>query len=336
MSLPPRAVTQARRALRDALSDIPPGHTVAVACSGGADSLAVASELVFVARKIGWRTAALIVDHGMQEGSAEVTHRAALTCERLGVDSVQTARISVAGAGGPEAAARTGRYQALSDMANEIGATTVLLGHTIDDQAETVLLGLARGSGTKSLAGMRPHIGLFRRPFLGLTRLDTEAICANAGIDFWVDPTNLHSHDGPLRSQVRGRVLPLIDQVLGPKIVNTLARTAQQLQDDTDVLDSLAQDLFERAHDPGNLTEVTLSVEVLKNAPRALRTRVLRIAAIAAGAPAGTLNFRHIEEVERLIMHWHGQQPINLPGAYQAARVAGTIAFRAPNLDSER
>lgn len=364
MSLPPRAVTSARLALRDTLSDLAPGSTIAVACSGGADSLAVACELVFVARKEGWRTAALLVDHGMQDGSAEVTHNAARTCERLGVDIIRTARIDVAtgnGSGGPEAAARTGRYAALTNMAEEIGAAAVLLGHTIDDQAETVLLGLARGSGTKSLAGMRPQIGLFRRPFLGLSRADTEAICANAKLDFWVDPTNLHAHGGPLRSQVRGRVLPLLDEVLGPKMTETLARTARQLQDDSDVLDHLADQLFAEARvgkalvgqalsrqslapepdardagETANLTEVTLALEPLKNAPRALRTRALRMAALVAGVPAGSLNFRHIEEIERLITHWHGQQPISLPGAFSAARVTGRITFQAPNLRDER
>lgn len=358
MSLPPRAVALARVALRAELHDVPAGATVAVACSGGADSLALVSELVFVARKAGWRTAALLVDHAMQDGSAEVTHRAARTCEQLGVDIVETRRVSVAqgsGSGGPESAARTARYDALLDMAARVNAHAVLLGHTVDDQAETVLLGLARGSGSRSLAGMRPRIGVFRRPYLSLSREDTETICANAGVEFWVDPTNMQAEDGPLRSQVRGRVLPLLDDVLGPRITETLARTAGQLQDDADLLDDLAHELYERAlcspvpqdHGEGrweapyssenrNLTEVTLDAKILQNAPRALRTRALRVAALAVGTPAGTLNFRHIEQVERLVTHWRGQQAINLPGSRTVARVTGKMTFRAPSLKDAR
>lgn len=372
MSLPPRAVALARVALRTELKDVPAGATVAVACSGGADSLALVSELVFVARKAGWRTAALLVDHAMQDGSAEVTHRAARTCEQLGVDIVETRRVSVAqggGSGGPEGAARAARYNALRDMAALVNAHAVLLGHTIDDQAETVLLGLARGSGSRSLAGMRPRIGIFRRPFLTLSRKDTEAICENAGVEFWVDPTNMQAADGPLRSQVRGRVLPLLDDVLGPRITETLARTAGQLQDDADLLDTLAGELYERALSPRvtpsvgdestdcgevstsrgegrweapyssenrNITEVTLDAKTLENAPRALRTRALRTAALVVGTPAGTLNFRHIEQIERLVTHWRGQQAINLPGSRTVARVTGKITFRAPSLKDAR
>lgn len=354
MSLPPRAVTKARIALRDTLSDLPAGTTVAVACSGGADSLAVAAELVFVARKQGWQTAAFLIDHDMQEGSAEVTHNAALTCERLGVDIVATRKVTVGNEGGPESAARDARYAALTAMAHEHNAQAVLLGHTIDDQAETVLLGLNRGSGTRSLAGMRPRKGIFRRPFLTLSRQDTEAVCAHAMINYWVDPTNLETHDGPLRSQVRGRVLPLMDEVLGPKLTETLARTAAQLQEDADTLDLLASELYQRAlvapalmetdqqeHDDQNqtqssqihnATDLTLSVEPLKNAPRALRTRALRTAVIAAGAPAGTLKYSHIEDLEKLIVDWRGQKKIDLPDAHYARRVGGTIRISAPNL----
>lgn len=255
MTLPPFAVTQARLALRRALVDVPPGATVAVACSGGADSLALVAELVFVARSAGWRTAAFLVDHAMQEGSAEVTHNAALTCERLGVDIVATARVTVetgTGSGGPENAARNARYLALENMAKDHNAHAVLLGHTLDDQAETVLLGLHRGSGARSLAGMKPVKGVFRRPYLGLTREHTEQICAHSHVEFWVDPTNLDVHDGPLRSQVRGRLLPLLDEILGPRIAETLARTAELLQDDADALDQWASDALVKAQVSGN------------------------------------------------------------------------------------
>ncbi len=350
MSLPPGAVSAARLAIRSTLSDIPAGATVAVACSGGADSLAVASELVFVARRMGWRTAAFVVDHGMQDGSAEVTHTAALTCERLGVDIVATVRVAVAsgaGSGGPENAARDARYEALESLAGEHQVAAVLLGHTLDDQAETVLLGLHRGSGARSLAGMRPTKGIFRRPFLGLTRADTETICAHSGIEFWVDPTNLESQDGPLRSQVRGRLLPLLDEILGPKITETLARTASQLQDDADALDDWAQRALDQARSAGevssppnpdnssgnsNATHITLRLSVLQELPVAVRTRALRKAVLLAGTPAGPLKYSHIQEVDKLITNWHGQGPIDLPGRFTARRESGNVSVRPPTL----
>lgn len=358
MTTPPRAVMRARNALRAELADLGPGATIAVACSGGADSLALASELAFLARRQGWRTAAFLVDHGLQPGSDTVIATAAHACQELGIDIVETVRVKVpqgAGTGGLEAAARTARYRALTELAQRHEAHAVLLGHTLDDQAETVLLGLARGSGTRSLAGMRPSIGIFRRPYLALTRADTEAVCAHAGLEFWVDPTNLAAHDGPLRSQVRGRVVPLLDEVLGPRIADTLARTAAQLQDDADALDALAEELLTQAlvaREPNagepdaeglgtvpdssesrNAMHVTLRLAPLETAPRALRTRALRTAALRAGVPAGPLKYRHVEEIERLVTHWRGQKPIDLPGAFTAWRASGHITISPPTLE---
>ncbi len=357
MTTPPRAIMRARNALRAELNDLGPGSTIAVACSGGADSLALVSELAFLARRQGWRTAAFLIDHGLQDGSDQIIATAAQTCRRLGIDIVESLSVEVpqgAGTGGLEAAARTARYRALTELAQRHEAHTVLLGHTLDDQAETVLLGLARGSGTRSLAGMRPHIGIFRRPYLALSRAETEAVCAHAGLEFWVDPTNLLAYDGPLRSQVRGRVLPLLDEVLGPRIADALARTATQLQDDADALDDLAQGLLTEALAGVGVTQpsadgeewetvadsskienamhLTLRIAPLETAPRALRTRVLRRAALRAGVPAGPLKYSHIEEIERLVTHWRGQKPIDLPGAFTARRGSGHITISPPTL----
>lgn len=341
MSLPPLAVRTGRAALRASLEDLPGGSLVAVACSGGADSLAVAATLAFVGRHAGWRTAAFLIDHNMQAGSADVTQRAAQQCRDLGLESIVVKQVDVAqgpAAGGPEAAARTARYAALDELAREHGASAVLLGHTIDDQAETVLLGLARGSGARSLAGMRARKGVYRRPFLTMTRADTEAICAHEGLSYWTDPTNVDV-DGPLRSQVRGRVLPLLDDVLGPGITSTLARTAEQLHEDADLLEQLGVDALERAiggqpgdNSPGE-AQITLSVEVLSQEHRAARTRALRQAAILAGSPAGTLARRHIDEVDRLLTHWHGQGPIHLPGPVFVRRQSGNLVLSSHTVD---
>ena len=344
MSGPPRAVAQGRLALRAALADLTPpaGATgpaplVLVACSGGADSLALAATTAFLASRLGLRAGAVIVDHAMQPGSEAVAQVAADQCRALGLDPVETIRTVVPtgpGQGGPEGAARTARYRVLDDAAVRLGAIAVLLGHTADDQAESVLLGLARGSGARSLAGMRAEVGLLRRPFLGLRRADTEAICDAAGLSYWQDPTN--SGDGPgapLRSQVRSRILPLLDDVLGPGVVAALTRTADQLDEDDAALTTFAVQLLERARSGGGAGGVagggaaSLDVAVLAGSPAAVRTRALRRAALEAGCPAGSLARSHVLELDRLVTQWHGQGPIHLPGAIVGRRDCGTLVL---------
>jgi len=339
VSGPPRAVALARLHLRTTLTPLAaehPGALVLVACSGGADSLALAATAAFVAPRLGLRAGAVVVDHQLQEGSDQVAADAAARCRALGLDPVDVRRVQVAtgpGAGGPEGAARDARYAALEEAADQTGAVAVLLGHTADDQAESVLLGLARGSGARSLAGMRAQVGRLRRPLLALRRADTEEVCRAAGVDWWTDPTNAgDGADAPLRSRVRATVLPLLDDVLGPGVVDALVRTADQLHDDDTALSALAQELLSAAlvHEDGP-GRVLLDVAVLGDAPTALRTRTLRLAAIAAGCPAGGLGREHVLHVDGLLTHWRGQGPLHLPGGVTAARVCGRLVLETPH-----
>lgn len=364
MSGPPRAVAQARLALRAALADLasPVGASpadaaassplVLVACSGGADSLALAATSAFLAPRLGLRVGAVIVDHGMQAGSAEVARTAGDQCRALGLDPVEVIRTQVPtgpGHGGPEGAARTARYRVLHEVAERLGARAVLLGHTADDQAETVLLGLARGSGARSLAGMRAEVGLLRRPFLDLRRADTEEVCRAAGLSYWEDPTNAGDQPGsPLRSRVRSQVLPLLDDVLGPGVVAALTRTAAQLDADDAALVTFAAQLLDRARSAGVArggdgrpegdgaaragaprrdVRDLLDVAELAASPAAVRTRTLHRAALEAGCPAGALAQSHVLELDRLITDWHGQGPIQLPGAVEGRRDCGRLVL---------
>lgn len=270
MTGPAPAVAAVRTAVRRALADVPAGATVLVACSGGADSLALAAGTAHEAAR---RTragaplaaGAVVVDHGLQAGSGDVAAGAAAACRGLGLDPVLVVRVAVGADGGPEAAARTARYAALDDAARRTGAAAVLLGHTLDDQAEGVLLALARGSGERALAGMRPVRGVLRRPLLGLRRATTEAACAALGLAPWHDPTNGRDASDdrdapddraaggggepargalPLRSRVRRDALPVLEDVLGPGVAEALARTADALAESADALDALAADLL--------------------------------------------------------------------------------------------
>jgi len=333
MSGPPPALAAARRAVRLALADLPPGARVLVACSGGADSLALAVAARDVAAS-GWQVGAVVVDHGMQEGSDEVARRTAVVCRDLGLAPVLVRSVVVTGADGPEANARTARYAALEAAARETGAAAVLLGHTLDDQAETVLLALARGSGARSLAGMRERRGLWRRPLLGLRRADTETVCAAAGLEPWHDPTNRGEHGDPVRSRLRAQVLPLLAEVLGPGVPEALARTAQMLADDEEHLDALATVALVAARTaagPAAPPAVgALDVTVLESLPTAVRRRVVRRALVDAGVPAGALAHVHVVEVERLVTGWRGQGPVDVPGRHRVSRRCGTLVVERP------
>jgi tRNA(Ile)-lysidine synthase len=275
-----------------------------VACSGGPDSLALAAGAWRVAGRRGLPAAAIVVDHGLQPDSAEVAARAGRQLRAIGFSEIVVERVDVeltAGLG-PEAAARAARYRAFDAHAVRIGATT-LLGHTLDDQAETVLLGLARGSGARSLAGMAVRTGGYLRPLLQLRRTTTEAMCAELGLDPWQDPHNADPRYARVR--VRRNVLPVLEAELGPGIAEALARTAAQLGEDADLLDQLAA-----AADPG--TE-NLDCGLLAQLAPALRRRVIRRWLLARGAADVTR--RHVLAVESLVLDWRGQQAVQLSAA---------------------
>jgi tRNA(Ile)-lysidine synthase len=318
MTLHP-AVAAVRRAVRGDLADLEPGDTVVVACSGGADSLALLAATVFEGREPALRVIGATVDHGLQEGSGEQALRVVEQMAGLGVDETVSARITVEGGGlGPEAAAREARYAVLDQIGERFGAAAVLLGHTRDDQAETVLLGLTRGSGGRSIAGMRRRFERYRRPLLDVSRADTVTACQVEGIEFWDDPHN--ADPAYTRTRVRQRVLPMLEDELGPGVAQTLARTADQLRIDMEHLDDLADEVVADLPDP-------VPLDALSALPTAVRRRVLRLVALRAGAPASELFHEHVLAVDALVTDWHGQKWVDLPGRIRAARRAGALCF---------
>jgi tRNA(Ile)-lysidine synthase len=317
MTLHP-AVAGVRLAVRRSLAAIDPGRTVVVACSGGADSLALLAATVFEGRRAGWHVVGATVDHGLQDGSAAHAAHVVEQMAGLGADETLAATVRVEGAGlGPEAAARRARYAVLEEIAERLAAAAVVLAHTRDDQAETVLLGLTRGSGGRSLAGMRRSFGCFVRPLLDVTRDDTVTACQVEGIDYWDDP---HNHDPAYaRVRVRRTVLPVLEEELGPGVAATLARTADQLRDDMALLDDLAETSYADLRD--------LPVDRLTGTPVALRRRVLRLAALAAGAPGSELFHEHVLAMDALLTDWHGQKWVDLPGHLRCLRRDGALVF---------
>jgi len=327
---PHPAVAQVRLAVRRCLSGfgLAPGDLVLAACSGGADSLALASALAFEAPRLGLRGGGVTVDHGLQDGSDEQARSAAKALKGMGLQPVDSVTAAVARPGGPgypgpEAAAREARYAALHRAASACAAAAVLLGHTMDDQAETVLLGLARGSGARSLAGMPERTGPFLRPLLRISRATTRAACAAQDLEPWDDPQN--ADPGFARARVRHRLLPVLEAELGPGVAEALARSARLLRADADFLDALAESELERIAPPGS--GHSLPLDALAALPEAIRSRVLRNAAMAAGCPPGALSARHVAGLEALVTGWRGQRWTDLPGGVRAWRGYGKLQF---------
>lgn len=320
------AVAAVRVAVRPAVSACASESTTTpliVALSGGADSLALLRATCFEARQHGIPVVAVIVDHGLQNGSAQVAQRAAEQAFQAGAADARVIRVHVGTVGGLEAAARSARYAALAATAHELGGSTVLVGHTFDDQAETVLLGLTRGSGPASVRGMPERDGLFVRPLLTVTRATTREACAAEGLDFWDDPHNVD--ESFVRVRIREKVLPGLERDLGPGISAALVRTAHLLRDDDDALNRMADQVMQDSAliDPNR---VALPISALSGLFVAVRTRVIRLAAVSAGL--GSLNSGHTVTVDALVTDWHGQKALNLPGG-NVERHEGRLVFTA-------
>jgi tRNA(Ile)-lysidine synthase len=320
------AVADVRRAVRGALARLAADAPLVVGLSGGADSLALTAAVAFETRGADASATAVVVDHGLQETSAEVARGAAAAASSLGL-AARVVEVDVDGGGGLEAAARDARYRALRAVARETGAAAVLVGHTLDDQAETVLLGLARGSGAASLQGMSPVSDLdgvaLVRPLLALRRSTTRAACAAEGLEPWDDPHN----DDPRFARVRTRntVLPMLERELGPGVAEALARTAEQLREDAEAFDVMIEETIEDIVEHAE-AGISVSVPALAANPAAVRHRIIRL--VVSSEFGASLTRVQTLEVARLVTDWSGQGPIDLPGC-RARRVGARVEFTA-------
>ncbi|MGI6879061.1 tRNA lysidine(34) synthetase TilS [Microbacterium sp. gxy059] len=323
------SIAAVRRAVRLSLAPFEnSGATILVALSGGPDSLALAAAAAHEGPRLGVEVASVTIDHQLQEGASEVAQRAAEAARGLGIADARTMIAEVGTRGGPEAAARDARYLALDGAAWTSNAAAVLLGHTLDDQAETVLLALARGSGARSLSGMSPHRvdqrGLaWIRPLLDVRRKTTRAFCAASGLEPWQDP---HNEDERFRRvRVRRSVLPVLERELGPGVAAALARTAEQMREDdeafADMIDETIEDIVEHAE-----AGIAVSAAALAANPPAIRNRIIRL--VVDSEFGASLTRSQTLEVARLATDWRGQGPIDLPGC-TARRDGGRVVFTA-------
>ncbi len=308
------ATVALRNAVRPFLEKLEAGDKFLVAVSGGADSLSLAKALIIESQPLALQPIAITIDHQLQEGSELQAQRVENQLKEIGYDQVLVKKVLVSLESGLEAGARDARYAAIGEGVEETKAVKVFLGHTRDDQAESVLLGLARGSGARSLSGMAPENGIFIRPFLSITREESEAACREWGLEFWNDPHNLNTEF--TRVKVRREVIPYLEQHLDPGISRALVRSAALLRDDADALDLWAE---REASD--------LDCERLAALPRAIRTRIIRRAALSAGATPGQLTFEQVGAIDALICAWKGQGAVSLAGGVKVERISGRLSL---------
>ena len=322
VSIKTPALLELRQAVRFWFEKLEPNSKVCIGVSGGADSLALAAAAKLESKNFSIDLVAVIVDHGLQANSAEIAEFAKQQLIKLGFQDIFVGRASVQITDGLEASARRARYKVFQQAIETYGPNTFLLGHTKNDQAEGVLLGLARGSGTKSLSGMQEVSGIFVRPLLGIDRATTEIACHESNIEYWVDPHN--SNQEFTRVRVRENILPLLENDIGPGIIDALARSAKILREDAIALDEWAENVFRQVE------PMDIEISILATLPVAVRSRVLRMAIYAAGAPAGSISAAHLEPIEAFVSDWRGQGHTSLPGGVKVCRISGRLSLSKP------
>lgn len=314
-----------QNAVSNLLKDFEPADLILVGCSGGADSIALAWSASVVCKRLNLNLGVVIVDHQLIPESNLVAENTKKQCEEFGINQIIVKKIKVVFENeGLEAAARKARYKAFEEVIKETNAKSLMLAHTQDDQAETMLMRLTRGSGAKSLSAMSEVSGKYLRPFLHVRKFELKDALEKEDIKYWNDPAN--SNSDFLRVKVRNELIPKLIEVLGDSVVEALDRTSVLLKNDNDILDQIALDHYQE--------NKQLLISKLEELPSAIRTRVIKLAALDAGVNPGPFSFEHIEAIDALVTNWHGQSHIDLPGFVQASRVNETIRFNSSRKSS--
>jgi len=294
------------------------GEHLVVAVSGGPDSTALLAGLAELAPGRGLRLTAAHVDHALRGGeSVSEGEAVAALAARLGVGCTRR-RAAVEAGAGVEARARRARYRALADMAQELGASWIVTGHTRDDQVETVLLRLLRGAGRRGLGGMRPLRGRLFRPLLDTTRMDVRRFLADRGIDFAIDRTNADLR--LTRNRIRRLLVPVLEAEFNPRLGEALAALAARLRDEDDLLQTLAT-----ARAGALARGEALAVAVVAE-PRAIARRIVR-AWLARGARRA-VSAAHVERVLALASG-RGRGAVAIPGPARVLREGDLLVRRA-------
>ena len=317
--------------LKEIKKYLPPGARVVVACSGGADSVALADAVWQLRDECGYKIAVMHVEHGLRGEEALrdaaftekfcAERRLAFTCRHVQAGAYAKAEgLSV------EDAARKLRYRELWQYVDELGANFLLTAHHAGDQAETVLMQLLRGSGTAGLGGMQVQAGRLMRPLLFVQRSEIEAYCRRRNLNFCHDSTN--DDVRYTRNRIRKELLPYLQQQFNPQLVTALGQTAQLAAMDNAFACYYAQKFYgEHVAANGNLQEC--GAEKLPAEFEAVSTRVIRLMWEQKAVPGSELGFEHIKAVLRLLQNGSSGKAVMLPGKTAAAYSYGKLYIGA-------
>lgn len=312
----------ARNAIKNALKGLPASSPVGFGCSGGADSLALLFALSTLYRKEKANLVhVIIVDHQLQEITAEISQKTADLAESLGFNAHILPVEIISTREGMESDARKARYEAFETAIEEYNLEAFLIGHTKTDQAEQVFLGMLRGSGTRSLSGIPQKRGVFMRPFLNeLSREDTQKVCEENNYEYWCDP---HNDSTEYRRVIARKMIKEVQKETGQSIVDPLVRTAQISAEDADALDFYTDIAL------NNIEQNEWAITELEKTPIAIRKRVYRKKMLQLGALSDKIGFGIVNRIEELVSQWSGQKEIHLSQGVRVKRENEHLVFFA-------
>lgn len=310
----------ARNAIKSALSTVSKDANVGLGVSGGADSLALLIALSTLYK--GDRASqvhVVSIDHQLQEITSQISQQVATLANNFGF-TTHIIPIDIPETGnGAEADARTARYSAFDTIITDHNLEAFLIGHTKSDQAEQVMLGLLRGSGTRSISGIPERRGVFVRPFLNvLNRAETQKVCNENLVTYWCDPHNDSTDYN--RVNIR-KLIKETETVTGQNIVEPLVRTAKISTEDADALDFYATVAYD------TIVSSDWNIDTLLTVPVAIRKRVYRNKLISLNIATDKVSFDALASIETLISDWHGQKVNNITSNLMVTRVDNRIVF---------
>jgi|LakMenEpi03Aug12_release.lakeMendotaPanAssembly.Ray.scaffolds.fasta_scaffold00050_41 tRNA(Ile)-lysidine synthase len=315
-----------QQAIDQALTDYV-GRDVIVACSGGPDSMSLAVNAFELSRRRDWSVTCVVVDHQWHSNSGENAKQVKNTLLRLGIEQVEVVQVGISAQSNKESVARDLRYSALLEFSNKLNNAPVLLGHTKEDQVETVLMRLVRGSGARSLAGIPTKRDVYLRPLMHLSKEVVHAALSDS-VPTISDPAN--SDENFLRVRVRNKVIPTLKTELGADVIDGLYRTAELLRVDADYLDKLAEKALSEVIQAGQL-----DIKLLQDEDPAIRTRVIQMWLLDNHVPSSSLQSVHIWAVDELVSKWHGQKEVDLPGGFEVRRDSGRLIISKSTLGAK-
>ena len=312
----------ARSAIKNFLKNTPDTAPIGIGCSGGADSLALLAGLSTIYRnRRSQQVHVVIIDHQLQSVTAEVAQTTADYAKAYGfIPHIVQVNVATTKEG-VEAAARTARYDAFETIIKQENLQKFFLAHTMNDQAEQVLLGLLRGSGTRSLSGIRETRDTYARPFLNsLTRSDTEAVCFEANLDYWNDP---HNQSEEYARVVARQFLTEMSGKLKQDFVRPLAKSAQISSEDSEALDFYV--LKEYSHFEASHSWSVADIEAL---PKSVRVKLYKLKLSEMGSHTDSLTFLLLNRVDEFVTDWRGQKEVNFSNGVAVARKNNEIIFQ--------